>query len=187
MGLINRLNAMANSCGDSIGMYAIEGYNGQKYLFCLHEIEILDTDIDITQHKNWNPNRTLNDYGNEIFCKFRINNHLTDKGLYCLVVNNELIPRYIGRVKGSYTYGKRFNSGYGHISPYNCYKSETINGKKHSGGQSTNCHINSFINKTHRRQDIKVGFLVMNNQPDKIICDLEDELIKTNDPELNRR
>ena len=62
------------------------------------------------------------------FCKFNINKIYQKKcGIYIWVQGNEII--YIGKTVNLLT---RFNSGYGRISPRNCY----------IGGQSTNCKMN---------------------------------------------
>ena len=51
-------------------------------------------------------------------------------GVYALVVDD--VVRYIGECEDL---GKRFNAGYGNISPKNCY----------IGGQPTNCKINHQV------------------------------------------
>lgn len=73
----------------------------------------------------------LNKYGGGAFCKFRINpKGIGVSGVYALFRDNDLL--YIGKCVNL---AKRFNSGYGNISPKNCYE----------GGQSTNCRINKMI------------------------------------------
>ena len=58
----------------------------------------------------------LNKYGAGPFCKFRIpkNNNLS--GVYAITVDEYIV--YIGECEGL---SNRFNWGYGHISPKNCY------------------------------------------------------------------
>lgn len=76
-------------------------------------------------------NNNLNKYGRGPFCKFKISkNHKSRSGVYVLRVDKK--PVYVGEcldLEG------RYNTGYGNISPKNCY----------DGGQPTNCRINSLI------------------------------------------
>lgn len=113
----------------------------------------------------------LNPYGDELFCKFKMEQNLLEKckGIYMYVCNEEI--KYIGRVKGNFNFYKRINSGYASISPRNCY----------IDGQATNCHINSIINNIGS----KVTFYVMPLEDDEEICSLERKLIKENQPEWN--
>jgi len=75
----------------------------------------------------------LNKYGNNIFCHFRLESNLMDKGLYVWVDNGKI--KYIGRCTDNFK--KRVNQGYGKINAKNCF----------IDGQATNCHLNSKINK----------------------------------------
>jgi hypothetical protein len=52
------------------------------------------------------------------------------EGVYANLVNGEI--RYIGECENL---SSRYNTGYGTISPRNCYE----------GGQSTNCKINRLV------------------------------------------
>ena len=71
-------------------------------------------------------NLPLSHHGNGAFCRFSIN--AGDwPGVYLWVVDNNII--YIGETDGL---RRRFNMGYGNISPRNCYV----------GGQTTNCKMN---------------------------------------------
>ena len=160
--------------------------------FCLHKF-IYDPEngLNIKLSDRLDPTRELHRYGQGPFCKFRIKNHLNEKGLYCYAVKddfeddgikyigkvtgNKYYIKYIGKVTGNkMTFGTRFNAGYGNISPYNCYKK----------GQSTNCHINSIVNKELLDgREILVGFYVMEN--DIEISNLEKELIENNNPGWN--
>lgn len=75
----------------------------------------------------------LHKYGSGGFCRFKIDNYedfAGKAGVYALYFNEQL--KYIGKCEDIV---QRFNVGYGHISPKNCYK----------GGQSTNCKINKAI------------------------------------------
>ena len=72
----------------------------------------------------------LNRYGSGPFCKFRIPNSYRTSGVYILSIDGEV--QYVGECANL---SSRFNSGYGNISPRNCYK----------GGQETNCRLNNLI------------------------------------------
>lgn len=68
-------------------------------------------------------------YGSGAFCRFSI--QAGDwQGVYLWIVNGEII--YIGETENLRS---RFNTGYGHIAPRNCYV----------GGQSTNCKMNKVV------------------------------------------
>jgi hypothetical protein len=73
---------------------------------------------------------SLNQHGAGNFCKFRIPVPKYQVGVYALVEDGAV--RYIGECEDL---GKRFNAGYGNISPKNCYV----------GGQPTNCKINHHV------------------------------------------
>lgn len=170
---IMTINKKTNNCSP-IGKVVINGIT-----FCLHKpINDSKDGLNINLSDRLDPTRELHRYGQGPFCEFRIKNHINEKGLYCYVVNGDI--KYIGKVTGNSTFGKRFNGGYGHISPYNCYKKE----KGHSGGRLTNCHINSIVNKEFLNgSDICVGFYVMENDID--ISNLEKKLIENNNPGWN--
>ena len=85
----------------------------------------------------------LHTYGGGKFCHFHVNVG-QDEGTYILTVNK--IPYYVGECVNLY---KRFNSGYGNISPRNCYE----------GGQQTNCRINKSILKALKERK-KEDFIV---------------------------
>lgn len=72
----------------------------------------------------------LHAHGHGSFCKFRISVPKGLTGVYALVVDGSV--RYVGECADL---GKRFGSGYGNISPKNCYE----------GGQRTNCRINRRV------------------------------------------
>jgi len=162
------MNKKTNNCSP-IGKVVINGIT-----FCLHKfINDSENGLNINLSDRLDPTRKLHRYGQGPFCKFKIKNHLKEKGLYCYVVNGDI--KYIGKVTGNNsTFGTRFNDGYGNISPRNCYKD----------GQSTNCHINSIVNKELLNgSDIFVGFYVMENDID--ISNLEKKLIEKKHPEWN--
>lgn len=72
----------------------------------------------------------LNRYGAGPFCKFRIPSTYPYPGVYLLTVGEDI--RYIGETNNL---SRRYNMGYGTISPKNCYK----------GGQETNVRMNNLI------------------------------------------
>jgi len=103
----------------------------------------------------------LNKYGDKKFCNYHINEFGNSKGIYCYIVNDEIV--YVGRSK--MTFNERFRD-YGKITPYKCL----------NDGQSTNCKINSKVNDIEK---LKVGFYLMDNFSDKEIEVLEKEIINT--------
>lgn len=113
----------------------------------------------------------LNTYGDSTYSVFGIDDEkvLSKKGIYFYTLEDEI--KYIGRCRD--TFKKRINSGYGKISPKNCFKD----------GQSTNCRINSTITKY--KDNIK--FWVYELDDNKKIEDLELELISSINPEWNCR
>ena len=72
----------------------------------------------------------LHEFGKGEFCKFKLNNAKNISGVYAWVINNEVV--YIGE---AVDFKKRFNMGYGIISPRNCFE----------GGQKTNCKMNRVV------------------------------------------
>ncbi len=87
----------------------------------------------------------LNAYGNGPFCRFSIHSKWAGySGVYSLFSGNDLL--YIGLCVDLY---KRFNMGYGNISPRNCYEA----------GQATNCKINKMIlTQYHNRNKVSLYF-----------------------------
>ena len=75
-------------------------------------------------------NLPLNKFGAGPFCRFKIPGRFQLCGVYALSADAEL--RYIGECANL---SKRFNMGYGSISPKNCFK----------GGQETNCRLNNLV------------------------------------------
>ncbi len=69
-----------------------------------------------SRYKN-NKGLLLNNHGSGHFCKFVIPKNCMINGVYAIVVNKEL--KYIGECVNL---SSRFNSGYGNISPRNCFK-----------------------------------------------------------------
>ena len=95
---------------------------------------------------------------NTPFCKFKPNLPPTN-GVYLWVIDDEII--YIGEGVNLY---KRFNSGYGNISPRNCFK----------GGQNTNIKMNRIALKTYY-DNKKIDIYIFETQNHKL---LEKELLK---------
>lgn len=83
---------------------------------------------DYTNRKN----HPLHKHGHGSFCEFRIDGNLKNSGVYIIHVNG--VNKYVGECVNL---AKRFNHGYGHISPRNCFKF----------GRTTNCRINKLIMK----------------------------------------
>lgn len=110
----------------------------------------------------------LNDYGHGSFCKFRISVPTGLSGVYALVVDGSV--RYIGECEDM---RKRFNLGYGNISPRNCYR----------GGQPTNCKINRRVLDVSKAGG-RVGLYFQPTSPRKAI---EKHLIARLSPPWNGR
>lgn len=77
----------------------------------------------------------LHAYGQGPFCRFYIGSKIRAAGLYVVTVNEE--PLYVGECANLH---KRWASGYGSISPRNCF----------TGGQQTNCRVNNLVLETAR-------------------------------------
>ena len=104
--------------------------------------------------------RFLNKYGDKKYCKFEIDTHLTDKGIYCFIKDDKI--KYIGRCINNFK--KRINNGYGQISPKNCFKD----------GQATNCHLNSIINSA---DNVQFGVYLMTDKSTVEIKKLEKQIL----------
>lgn len=74
----------------------------------------------------------LSRYGAGSFCSFRVPDGISRPGVYLIVTGDRLA--YVGECQN---FSQRFKTGYGQISPKNCYK----------GGQETNCRVNKLILK----------------------------------------
>ena len=73
----------------------------------------------------------LHNYGEGPFCRFRVARGWRSSGVYVLMNGGVLL--YVGECEN--LEARWGSSGYGGISPRNCYK----------GGQETNCRINNLI------------------------------------------
>ena len=89
-------------------------------------------------------NLPLSPYGSGAFCHFSIAAEPV-AGVYLWVVDGKII--YIGE---AVNLRQRFNSGYGNISPRNCYE----------GGQNTNCRMNKIVLELcEQGKEIRLYFL----------------------------
>ena len=85
-----------------------------------------------------------NAYGGGPFCKFRIPRHHKTSGVYALLVDGSI--KYVGEC---INLSARYNSGYGNISPRNCFK----------GGQETNCRLNAQVfREVHLGRRVELWF-----------------------------
>ena len=109
----------------------------------------------------------LHRYGDGPFCRFRWN-ATSRAGVYAFLVGHD--ARYVGEC---INLASRFNSGYGQISPKNCYK----------GGQQTNCRVNNLVlGACERGEHIGVWFHACEQRKE-----IEKELIGELQPRWNRR
>lgn len=113
----------------------------------------------------------LNKYGDNKFCNYRVNEYLNDKGLYCYILDNEIL--YLGR--SLKTFKERLNIDYGRITPYNCL----------IDGQATDCHINSLVNEFSVNGNLKIGIYVMTNKTNEEIKCLEKQILSQFDFKWN--
>lgn len=82
----------------------------------------------------------LHKYGRGPFCRFRIANDQNEAGVYIFAIDGTI--KYAGECLDL---SRRINTGYGNISPRNCFE----------GGQSTNCRLNNLV-----LQKIKEGNII---------------------------
>ncbi len=100
--------------------------------------------------------KRLNLHGAGPFCHFTIPTSLTGEGVYIIARDEQ--PMYAGRCNDLVS---RFNAGYGHISPANCYVR----------GQATNCKINNrILQETLASHALQLWFLPT---PDSARIELE--------------
>ena len=104
----------------------------------------------------------LNKYGDNEFCEFKINESLSDRGIYVYVIDNNI--KYVGRCTDNFN--KRINQGYGKIHPKNCF----------IDGQATNCHLNSLINSV---ENVTLGIYAMNDKSLEEIKEMEKTILKS--------
>ncbi len=113
-------------------------------------------------------NNKLNKYGVGPFCKFTIDKKFSNKtGVYILTVRYDI--RYVGECDDFY---KRYDMGYGNISPRNCF----------DGGQPTNCRINSnILSSIKSNNSVNLYFLETQER-----FKIEYELIQSQKPIWNK-
>ncbi len=75
-------------------------------------------------------NISLNKHGKGPFCKFQILYQNEPSGVYIFTMDDKI--QYVGECE---KFSARLNTGYGNISPRNCFE----------GGQETNCRINNLV------------------------------------------
>jgi hypothetical protein len=108
----------------------------------------------------------LHRYGDGAFCRFRLSASASS-GVYAFVVGEQI--RYVGECVDL---GSRMNTGYGNISPKNCYE----------GGQQTNCRVNQLVlAEAQRGNVIAVWFYACANHKQ-----VEPEVIRAVSPPWNR-
>lgn len=151
-------------------------YNKFKNIILEEYNSALDTNIGdflmtLKENENSFYMNFLNSHGDEKYCKFIMNNNelINKKGLYFYKSGEEIL--YIGRCRDSFK--NRFNQGYGVIHPKNCYLD----------GQSTNCKINSLINKTGDSIELFLASLTSDSE----IENKEIRLIEDFKPKWNSR
>jgi hypothetical protein len=119
-----------------------------------------------SRYRNLN-SLALNKYGRGPFCKFSVPGNVRDRGVYAITVDGAL--KYIGECENL---SKRYNMGYGNISPRNCF----------IRGQETNCRINNLIYSASTvRHEIDLWFHRTENHKA-----VEEQLRASLKPEWNR-
>lgn len=99
-------------------------------------------------------------HGHGAFCRFSIQAN-NCPGVYLWVVNSQII--YIGETEGLQ---RRFNMGYGRISPRNCYV----------GGQSTNCKMNKAVLTLYEQGKIVSLFFYNTEDYKRVELDLLEKI-----------
>lgn len=137
----------------------------------------IEPDVDEDKKiKEYNPqseyinckNLPLHEFGDGSFCRFRIPSCWKGKaGVYLIYVDNT--PKYVGECDDL---EKRYNIGYGTISPRNCFL----------GGQTTNCRINKEI-LSNKKKGSKITLFF--TETDRRF-EMERDLISKTKPEWNR-
>ena len=111
----------------------------------------------------------VHQHGSGPFCRFALpEGSIRGVGVYAFVVDGEIV--YIGECEDL---RGRINTGYGHISPRNCFV----------GGQSTNCRVNNLVyNACSAGKLIDLFF-----HPTRERFGVEDALIARLSPPWNRQ
>ncbi|MHB8606201.1 MAG: GIY-YIG nuclease family protein [Thermoplasmatota archaeon] len=159
-----------NAIGVSI--YADDGVQAEFRFVCLIEPEqdARGRIITFRPHLDYDNSERLDllPGGEGPFCRFRIPRDMSAAGVY--ILNNRFRTFYVGECANL---SVRFNTGYGQISPRNCFV----------GGQSTNIRLNALIlEAASDSQTIELWFHPTANR-----FAIERELISTLRPDWNRR
>lgn len=104
----------------------------------------------------------LHKQGDGEFCRFELEKAERVSGVYAWVVRGENDPIYIGETSD---FKKRFSTGYGNISPRNCFE----------GGQITNCKMNKVVLDHYNKGKIIDIYFLQTDDHKKI----ELELLKS--------
>lgn len=115
-----------------------------------------------------NRNLKLHQYGQGPFCRFTINSsHSGRSGVYIIMIDKKI--SYVGECEDLF---RRFSSGYGNISPRNCFQ----------GGQPTNCRMNNQILQFYKAgSKIELYFIESTNR-----FQVEHDLISKYTPAWNK-
>ena len=149
--------------------YSLLDYDFQEISSIIPEIDENGVPIEYNPKSDYNntDNRPIHAYGNGPFCRFGIPAFLHKTGVYVILLDDK--PTYVGECEDL---AKRWNMGYGNISPRNCF----------TGGQPTNCRINSLILCSYKAgSKINLIFFQTNNR-----FEIERDLITKLEPEWNR-
>lgn len=165
----------------------VKAYNGQVLmlignlnfsLICpiIPEIDDRGNPLEYLPAANYDNTKRLplNKWGEGPFCRFHLKTERSELfGVYAIVKENQVV--YIGKCTGrTSTLVKRFDNGYGIISPRNCYQ----------GGQSTNCHINHLILETVKA-GVKLSLFFYEPKPEEKASNVESKLIGEIKPKWN--
>ncbi|WP_319370040.1 GIY-YIG nuclease family protein [uncultured Ilyobacter sp.] len=135
---------------ENLNFKKIEGYNFK--FICKINPEITDGVVKEYFLEDEFTNlekKKMNPYGKEKFCKFRIPS-VKSVGVYCIMENDRVV--YIGECLNL---EQRFNSGYGVISPKNCFERF----------QTVNCKINSLILRSSKEKSkLELYFIKSSNR-----------------------
>lgn len=145
--------------------------DNDKYTFKYIQDIVPETEngqIKVYNHRDKYPEHEKNKYGNLDFCSFKIDYPNNVSGVYIWIVDREII--YIGETDD---FAKRFNQGYGNITPYNCNKT----------GQTTNCKMNNVVlNLAKDNKVVKLYFYPTDNYKK-----IELQLLQVCDTQYNQK
>lgn len=126
------MSALSGDAASAPSLLRLGGYDFTFVATLIPERDVDGAIREFSPQARYSKSHTvpLHKYGHGTFCRFHITVPQGLAGVYALVVNGTV--HYIGECEDL---GKRFNMGYGNISPKNCYQ----------GGQTTNCKINRRV------------------------------------------